>query len=423
MTTDTQYRKLMKLIQTEKTLATAAAKAGMDEKTARKYITVGKPPSEVKVDHKWRTRIDPFEEVWSKIKEEYLKINSGLEAKTIFEDLQRRYPGKFADGQLRTLQRKIKIWRALEGEPKEVMFPQEHTPGKLSQSDFTHMSSLGVTIAGVPFPHLIYHFVLTYSNWETGSICYSECFEALSQGLQNALWELGGVPKEHQTDSLSTAVNNMDEEKEFTQRYQALLGHYGVAGKKTQAASPNENGDVEQRHHRFKRALDQALMLRANRDFNDIKEYESFLKALFKQLNAGRRQRFEEELQVLRSLPKTRLDAIKRLKVKVGPSSTVRLAHNTYSVNSRLIGERVEARMYVDRIDIFYAQRRVDTFPRLRGENKYLTITAILSTASLENRGHLRITATARPFTQRVTLELLTIFLKSRCRPKLTKSI
>lgn len=372
MTTDTQYRKLMKLIQTEKTLATAAAKAGMDEKTARKYITVGKPPSEVKVDHKWRTRIDPFEEVWSKIKEEYLKINSGLEAKTIFEDLQRRYPGKFADGQLRTLQRKIKIWRALEGEPKEVMFPQEHTPGKLSQSDFTHMSSLGVTIAGVPFPHLIYHFVLTYSNWETGSICYSECFEALSQGLQNALWELGGVPKEHQTDSLSTAVNNMDEEKEFTQRYQALLGHYGVAGKKTQAASPNENGDVEQRHHRFKRALDQALMLRANRDFNDIKEYESFLKALFKQLNAGRRQRFEEELQVLRSLPKTRLDAIKRLKVKVGPSSTVRLAHNTYSVNSRLIGERVEARMYVDRIDIFYAQRRVDTFPRLRGENKYL---------------------------------------------------
>jgi len=371
MTTDMQYRKLMKLIQTEKTLATAAAKAGMDEKTARKYITVGKPPSEVKVDHTWRTRKDPFEEVWEKI-EEYLDTNSGLEAKTIFEDLQRRHPGKFSDGQLRTLQRKIKVWRALEGKPKEVMFPQEHTPGKLSQSDFTHMSSLGVTIAGVPFPHMIYHFVLTYSNWETGSICYSESFESLSEGLQNALWELGGVPQEHQTDRLSTAVNNMDEAKEFTQRYKGLLDHYGVVGKKTQADSPNENGDVEQRHHRFKRALDQALMLRGSRDFKTLKEYESFLKNLFKQLNAGRRQRFEEELQVLKSLPKTKLDAVKKLKVRVGPSSTVRLAHNTYSVDSRLIGEMVEARMHMDRIEIFYAQRRVDTFPRLRGENKYL---------------------------------------------------
>jgi ABC-type dipeptide/oligopeptide/nickel transport system ATPase subunit len=95
----------------------------MDEKTARKYRRLGKLPSDIKAEHTWRTREDPFSEVWKEVKEK-LEINPGLEAKTLFEDLQRRYPGQFADGQLRTLQRRVKIWRALEGPPKEVFFPQ-----------------------------------------------------------------------------------------------------------------------------------------------------------------------------------------------------------------------------------------------------------------------------------------------------------
>ena len=82
------------------------------------------------MEHFWRTRKDPFDNVWPGV-EEKLKINPGLEAKTLFEDLQRRYPGRFGDGQLRTLQRRVQVWRALQGPPREVSFPQVHKPGEL----------------------------------------------------------------------------------------------------------------------------------------------------------------------------------------------------------------------------------------------------------------------------------------------------
>ncbi len=233
------------------------------------------------------------------------------------------------------------------------------------------MTNLGVTILGEPFPHLIYHFVLPYSNWETGTICFSESFESLSDGLQHALWELGGVPLCHRTDRLSTAVRKVPNLEEFTQRYKALLNHYRIEGQKIQAGQPNENGDVEQRHHRFKRAVDQALMLRGSRDFIERRDYALFLGNLFRRANAGRRERFEEELKVLRRLPERRLDAMTRIQVSVGPSSTIRVQNNTYSVHSRLIGEQIEIRLYVEHLEVWYAQRRIDTLPRLRGEGKH----------------------------------------------------
>lgn len=360
----------MELLGMGKSLATAAAKADMDEKTARKYRESGKLPSEVKVEHAWRTREDPFNEVWEEVKEK-LGNNPGLEAKTLFEDLQRRYPGRFADGQLRTLQRRVKIWRALEGPAKEVFFPQVHYPGELCESDFTHMSSLGVTIQGQPFDHLIYHFVLTYSNWETGTICFSESFESLSEGLQNALWELGGVPKRHRTDRLSSAVRKPDQPEKFTQRYKGLLKHYGLEGSQTQPESPNENGDIEQRHHRFKRALEQSLMLRGSHDFPSREEYGGFLAKLCHQLNRGRQDRFKEELEILGRLPLRRLESCKKLLVRVGPSSTIRVNHNVYSVHSRLIREEIDVRLYVEHLEIWYAQQRIETIPRLRGEGNH----------------------------------------------------
>jgi len=259
MVTDQQVRRLFRLMQSEKSMASAASKAGMDEKTARKYVRSGKLPSQFKKERTWRTRKDPFEEVWDELLD-LLQVNPGLLGTTLFEHLQRTYPGRFPDNQLRTLQQRIKRWRALEGPPKEVYFPQVHHPGRLCQSDFTAMSGLNVTIQGKVFPHLVYHFVLTYSNWETGTICFSESFESLSEGLQNALWELGGVPLDHQSDRMSAAVNNQCDAKDFTTRYKNLMNHYGLKGRKIQAGCANENGDVEQRHHRFKIAVDQALL-------------------------------------------------------------------------------------------------------------------------------------------------------------------
>lgn len=370
MVTDQQVRRLFKLSQTEKNFGIAAIKAGMDEKTARKYRRSGKLPSDLKQEHTWRTRKDPFEDVWEGMKS-MLEINPGLEAKTLFEDLQRRNPGRFSDGQLRSLQRRIKNWRAVEGPPKEIFFSQIHKPGELCQSDFTHMNKLGVTISGVPFDHMIYHFVLTYSNWEAGTICFSESFESLSQGLQNALWELGGVPGKHRTDRLTTAVNKADHPEEFTRRYQDLVDHYRITPCKTNPSSPHENGDVEQRNYRFKKAVDQTLLLRGSRDFEDRSAYEEFLRKLFKQLNAGRKKRFMQEQAVLHRLPKRRIDSCKREKKKVGPSSTIRVNHNVYSVDSRLIGENIQVRLHMDRLEIWHGQKKIDTLPRQRGEGKH----------------------------------------------------
>ena len=298
---------------TEETQEIAAAKAGMDVKTARKYLRARRLPSEVKAARHWRTRQDGFAEVWPEIAAQ-LSANAGLEAKTLFAALQRQYPERFVDGQLRTLQRRIKRWRASEGPAQEVYFVQEHRAGELCESDFTHLTELGITIAGQAFPHMLYHFVLTYSNWETGTICHSESFASLSEGLQNALWELGGVPLLHRTDRMTAAVNNLTERAEFQKSYQALLRHYNLEGRKIQTGQPNENGDVEQRHYRFRRALDQALMLRGSRDFAGVDEYRAYLVKLFQQLNGGRKPRLKEEMEWLQPLPERRLEGVKRVR-------------------------------------------------------------------------------------------------------------
>ena len=223
MIKDAQVRKLRQLLGEGHPLYRAALKVGMDAKSARKYRHADRLPSESFAPRTWRTREDPFQDVWPQLRD-LLELNPGLQAKTLFEDLQRRFPGRFPDIQLRTLQRKIKAWRATEGPAKEVFFDQIHRPGQLAASDFTHMNDLHVTLAGEPFDHMVYHFVLTYSNWESATVCFSESFESLSQGLQNALWELGGVPQMHRTDRLSAAVNNLGDRDLFQQRYRALVG-------------------------------------------------------------------------------------------------------------------------------------------------------------------------------------------------------
>jgi Integrase core domain len=370
MVTDQQVKRLWRLRQRELSLEVAAAKAGMDARTAVKYLRDGRLPSEMKQKHLWRTRPDPFEEVWPELRERLL-LEPGLQAKTLFEYLQRTCSGRFADGQLRTLQRHIKHWRATEGPGREVFFAQEHQPGRLCESDFTHCRELGVTIGGEPFTHLLYHFVLSYSNWETGTVCFSESFESLSEGLQSALWELGGVPREHRSDRMSAAVNNLTDLTEFRAAYAGLLKHYGIEGQKIQAGHAHENGDIEQRHYRLKQAIVQGLMLRASRDFQSLAEYEKFLRDLFARLNAGRRPRFAEELALLRPLPDRQLDTTRRERVRVSPGSLIHVHRNTYSVHSRLIGEIVEARIKPDTVEVWYRDRKVEELLRLRGRGKH----------------------------------------------------
>jgi hypothetical protein len=370
MVTDQQVRRLYKLLNAEPTQQIAADKAGMDVKTARKYLRAKRLPSEMKKERHWRTKPDWFEPVWAGVQER-LRLNPQLEAKTIFAALQREQPERFADGQLRTLQRKIKHWRATEGPAREVYFAQEHHAGEVCASDFTHLTELAVTIGGQSFPHMLYHFVLTYSNWESGTVCHGESFASLSEGLQNAFWELGGVPVFHRTDRMTAAVNNLTEAALFQKSYQALLRYYGVEGQRIQAGQANENGDIEQRHHRFKRALEQALLMRGSRDFGTQEEYRNFLGKLFEQLNSGRKQKLAEELEVLRPLPDRRYEGAKRIRVRVNAGSLISVERNNYSVHSRLIGEIVEARVYSGYIELWYGGQRLEQMPRLPGRSGY----------------------------------------------------
>ena len=373
MVTDDQVKLLFKLVYRQDTsILTAAVKSGMCETTARKYLRHDKLPSELKQPHTWRTRKDPFAEVWEEIVA-FLEVNPHLDVKALFGELQRRYPGRFKPGQLRTLQRRVKHWRAIEGPSKEVYFDQVYEPGERAQSDFTCMNELGVTIQGEPFKHLLYHFVLPYSNWETGTVCRSESFEALSKGLQKALRRCGGVPRLHQTDSMSCAVRNLQRSgaNDFTDRYQALMRHCGMQARHTQARSPHENGKIEQSHYRLKRALRNQLLMRGSLDFESHQAYEQFLNKLFAQLNKDRQARFEQERALLRPLPDRRLESYTRVEARVSKGSTIRVRKNCYSVPSRLIGEKVVVRVYADMIEVWFGQRRMDRMPRLRGQSKH----------------------------------------------------
>jgi len=369
MATDQQVRRLFAVQNQYEYQYQAADAAGISSKTARKYLKNGKLPSQCKVEHTWPTRRDPFADDWAFIEQTLIDTQATLEAKTIFEYLQRAYPGKYHNGQLRTLQRRIKAWKALHGPAKEVFFSQHYYPGQWSCSDFTSMNKLNITIAQQPFEHLFYHFVLCYSNWQAGRICFSESFESLSLGVQDALWKLGGVPFYHRTDNLTSAVHKVGHPDIFTDKYRGLASHYGFASSKTNPASPHENGDVEKSNGLFKKAVDQALIIRGSRDFATIEQYRQFLQKIIDRMNQNSHKRFAEELEVLKELPNLRYDDYEVRTCKVSRGGTIRLLHNTYSVHSRLVGETVKVRVYADKLEIWYAQRHIETLPRLRGEN------------------------------------------------------
>jgi hypothetical protein len=241
--TDAQVKELRKALQRGASLAQAAMRADMDRKTARKYRDPPELPSQRRTPRTWRTRADPLAAVWPQLAE-LLQREPALQARTLLAWLQRERPGQPWERSRRTLERRVRQWRAQHGPAKEVFFAQVHEPGRLGASDFSHLDALGVTIQGQPFAHLVDHFVLTYSNWEPVSVCFAESFASLSEGLQNALGELGGVPLRHRTDRMTLAVHHEGSAEQYTARYRALLAHSGLEAEATNPASGHENGDA-----------------------------------------------------------------------------------------------------------------------------------------------------------------------------------
>ena len=294
-------------------------------------------PSETKAERHWRTRQDGFAEVWPGIRER-LRTLPALEAKTIFAALQRQYPDRFADGQLRTLQRRIKQWRAVRARARSVFRPG--ASGRRAMRVRLHPpDELGMTIGGQPFPHMLYHFVLTYSNWETGTICFSESFESLSDGLQNALWELGGVPQLHRTDRLTAAVNNLTEQAEFQQRYQALLRHYALEGRKSRPASRTKTATWSSAIIGFNGRWIRPDVAWQPR-LRGRGRVRGFLGELFEQLNSGRDVRAGgRNGSCCGRCRRAGWDSASACGCGWTRGSMIRVERNVYSVPSRLIGE------------------------------------------------------------------------------------
>jgi len=366
MVTNRQVEKMRKAIMEGQPQHVAAAKGGMSARTAWKYLQDSRMPEEMRRRREGRTRIDPFAWVWAEARG-MLEREPRLEAKTVFAELVRQHPGAFAEGQLRTLQRRVKTWRATAGPRKEVMFAQVHRPGELGAYDFTCMNELMVTIRGEHFKHALFHFVLTYSNWEWEMVCHGETLENVCAGLQGAFWDLGGVPWKTRSDNLTAAVWVIGKEKGFQERYAALLRHCGTEGHAINARRAHENGDAESSHSQFKNTVDQALMVRGSRDFRDMAEYEAFLAEVVTQRNAPRTAKLAEERAVLRPLPAKKIEACRVYRMRVGAGSTISVERNVYSVDSRLIGEKVEARLYAGRIEVWYGQDKVQEMPRMLG--------------------------------------------------------
>ncbi len=353
------------------TQAQASAKAGVSERSGRR-IEDGRIGVLARKERHWRTRKDPFETVWDREIVPLLEKQPALDATTLFEDLQDRHPGKFGNGKKRTFQRRVKAWKALHGPDKEVMFRQVQEPGRQGLSDFTELKGVTVTIAGEPLAHRLYHFRLAYSGWSHVTVVLGgESFSALAEGLQAALWRLGGAPLEHRTDSLSAAFKNLslEAQEDLTERYEALCRHYGMAATRNNRGLSHENGAVESPHGHIKRRIAQALLLRESADFASLEDYRQWLDALVGRFNRRCSEALAVEREKLQALPARRTTDYSEQVVPVTTSSTIEVKRVLYSVPARLIGERLRLHIFDDRIEAFIGATRAITLPRVYGIN------------------------------------------------------
>ena len=300
-----------------------------------------------------------------------LRAAPAVKPVTLLQELDRRFPGAFGDRVRRTLERRIRDWRAVEGPERIVIFPQTHAPGPLGLSDFTDAGDLGVIVADMVFPHRLYHFALAFSGFEHAEVVLGgESFTALASGLQNALVTLGGAPLEHRTDSLSAAFRNLERDaaEDITRRYDSLCRHYGMIASRNNRGVAHENGAIESRHGHLKRRVEQALLLRGDCSFPDLDAYRSFVAELIADHNARRKSEIELERTTLRKLPDTRAPDYLEASVLVTSSGGFLFRRVFYTVPSRLVGRRLRIRQYEDRIEVFLGATHLLVLPRGRSE-------------------------------------------------------
>ena len=349
----------------------AAARAGFSERTARRFEADPRLPSQRRVE-RGRTVPDPLAEVWEPLLLPILERDPAVQSITLLRHLQMIDPEAFPDDRVRrTLERRVRDWRALHGAPRDVIFRQGAEPGRMALSDFTDASELGVTIGGERLRHRLYHFALAYSGWEhVGVVLGGESFAALAEHLQDALWSLGGAPREHRTDSLSAAYRNLGREaaEDVTRRYDGLCAHYGLIASRNNPGEAHENGAVESHHRHLKAALDQALILRGDRDFASLADYRTFVDQLVARRNRRREAAVRVETAALRPLPQRRTTAFIEIVARVTRTGGFLVHSVFYSAPARLIGHRLRVHVYDDRIEAWLGGTKVVTHPRRRAQ-------------------------------------------------------
>jgi len=363
---DRQMRLFMQFRKSDPA-AIAAAKAGFSPATAYRLEKDPRLPSQKKAPRS-RRRPDPLESVWDSEAVPMLKAAPSLRPIGVFEELRRRHPD-LDPGVRRTLERRIRSWRAVHGPEQEVIFRQEHPPGRMGLSDFCDMRALGVSIAGVPLDHRLYHFRLPFSGFESAHVILGgESFVALAEGLQNALWTLGGAPQQHRSDSLSAAFRNLDADatEDATRRYEALCAHYGMTPTRNNAGVSHENGSIESAHGHIKSALEDELLLRGSRDFDSLAAWRKFVDELVGRRNARNAARIDLERADLKELPPRKTSDFEEVRVRVTSSSAFTVRKVFYTVPSRLIGHKLLVRLYDDRLDVFQGATHLLTLPRGR---------------------------------------------------------
>jgi len=356
-----------------KSVAVAAAQAGFCERSA--YNIANRSFETANRKRCWKTRSDPFEGVWQNELVPLLESSPQLEARTLLEELQKRYPDQYPDKQLRTLQRRVRQWKAHSGTEKEVIFRQKNPPGWQGISDFTNADELYVTIQGEPFQHLLYHFRLSFSGYAFAQVVQGgESYSALAEGIQNAFWTIGGVPETHRTDSLSAAYKNRSDKakEEFTESYLQFCEHYCTEPTRNNKGVSHENGAIESPHGHLKNRLDQALMLRGSRDFDSSNQYKAFLRDLVQRQNKRVEKAFFEERAFLKPLPERKACDYVEERIRVTTSSTIAVKSIVYSVPSRLIGMMLKIHVYDDRLECYVGGDHTITLKRLRRCKKRL---------------------------------------------------
>ncbi|WP_206049485.1 IS21 family transposase [Novosphingobium sp. PC22D] len=349
----------------------AAAKAGMSAASAYRLLKDARPPSQRK-EPRGRRCPDPLEGIFEEEVVPLLEAAPGLRPIAVYEELRRRHPDE-AFGSRRTLERRIRSWRALHGPDREVIFRQVHEPGRLGLSDFTAMGGLGIIVAGAPLDHMLYHFRLPCGGFEHAHVILGgESFVALAEGLQNALWSAGGAPRLHRTDSLSADFRNLeaDARADLTRRYEALCAHYGMEPTRNNTGVAHENGAIESAHAHIKAALGDALLLRGSSAFDTLADYRRFIDEVVIARNRRHAAAIDAERASLLRLPDTRTCDYEEVLVTVTSSGGFTLRKVFYTVPSRLVGHRLRVRLYDDRLDLFIGGTRLMTLRRGRSGDR-----------------------------------------------------